>query len=59
MLKNINTTKVYKLSYICAIIYDFFYWINNNNKKKIMILFHMYSTKFSKAANFRAHRCGP
>ena len=33
MLTNINDIKVCKLSYICAIIYDFFYWIKNTKKK--------------------------
>ena len=47
MLTNINAAKVCKLLYICAIIYDLFYWIKYNKKKLqyFMILFHMYSTK--------------
>ena len=52
MLTDINAIKVYKSLYIYAIIYDFFYWIKKN--QYFMILFHMYSTKFPKAANFRA-----
>ena len=57
MPTNINATKVCKYLYICAILYYLFYLI----KKKLqyfMILLHMYSTKFSKAANFCTHRCG-
>ena len=57
MLTNINSIIVWKVLYICAMKYDFFYWI----KKYIyfVILFHIYSTKFPKAANFGTHRCGP
>ena len=32
MLTNINALKVCKLKYICAIIYDFYYWIKNNKE---------------------------
>ena len=60
MLTKLNAIKVCKLLDICAIIYDLLYWIKNNLKiEYFMILFHIYSTKWPKAANFRAQRCGP
>ena len=59
MLTNINAIKICKILYIFARIYDLFYWIPKKYLQYFMILFHMYSTKFSKAANFCAHRCGP
>ena len=43
MLTNINAIKECNLLYLCAIIYDLFYWI----KRKLqycVILLHMYST---------------
>ena len=52
MLMNINAIKVCKLKDICAIIYDLLYWIEIIEKKYFMILFHIYSTKWPKAANF-------
>ena len=61
MPTNINAIKVCKLLYTCAIIYDLFIGLKVFLKKLqyFMILFHMYSTKFPKAANFHAHRCAP
>ena len=34
-----NAIKVCKLLYICAIIYDFFYWIKNYKKNYNILLF--------------------
>ena len=47
MLTNINAIKVCKLLYICAIIFDFFYWILKK-LQYFMFLFYVYSTKFQK-----------
>ena len=37
MLTKLNAIKVCKLLYICAIIYDFFYWITNNKNYNILL----------------------
>ena len=41
MLTKLNAIKVCKLLYICAIIYDFFYWITNNKKNYNILLFSL------------------
>ena len=42
MLTKLNAIKVCKLLYICAIIYDLFYWIKKNKKNTIFYYFVSY-----------------
>ena len=60
MLMNINAIQVCKLIDIFAIIYDYCIGLKIIEKKiYFLILFHIYSTKWPKAANFWVQRCNP